>query len=143
MALRKRAQWIRRCRHFKHFQILGRKGKGCIAVPAYAGSLAEAKMVLVTKPVQAGGQEENIELTDLKSITAFQVRELSTQISHLRALYSKLLLGFHSKIVTGNAKHERKKRNEYASQVQLRALRKGPLTSKLARASLRRFTGPV
>eukprot|EP00983_Pelagomonas_calceolata_P007203 233971-Pelagomonas_calceolata.AAC.6 len=30
-----------------------------------------------------------------------------------------------------------KKRKDYASQVQLRALRKGPLTSKLARASPR------
>eukprot|EP00983_Pelagomonas_calceolata_P120042 1160665-Pelagomonas_calceolata.AAC.1 len=36
-----------------------------------------------------------------------------------------------------------KKRKVYASQVQLRALRKGPLTSKLARASPRRFTGPA
>eukprot|EP00983_Pelagomonas_calceolata_P050611 1142056-Pelagomonas_calceolata.AAC.1 len=34
-----------------------------------------------------------------------------------------------------------KKRKDYASQVQLRALRKGPLTSKLARASPRKFTG--
>eukprot|EP00983_Pelagomonas_calceolata_P122142 1160879-Pelagomonas_calceolata.AAC.1 len=32
---------------------------------------------------------------------------------------------------------------DYASQVQLRALRIGPLTSKLARASPRRFTGPA
>eukprot|EP00983_Pelagomonas_calceolata_P131485 1161781-Pelagomonas_calceolata.AAC.2 len=36
-----------------------------------------------------------------------------------------------------------KKRKDYASQVQLLALRKGPLTSKLARASPRRFTGPA
>eukprot|EP00983_Pelagomonas_calceolata_P085930 1156657-Pelagomonas_calceolata.AAC.6 len=35
------------------------------------------------------------------------------------------------------------KRKDYASQVQLRALRKGPPTSKLARASPRRFTGPA
>eukprot|EP00983_Pelagomonas_calceolata_P134958 1162110-Pelagomonas_calceolata.AAC.2 len=34
-----------------------------------------------------------------------------------------------------------KKRKVYASQVQLRALRKGSLTSKLARASPRRLTG--
>eukprot|EP00983_Pelagomonas_calceolata_P084005 1156274-Pelagomonas_calceolata.AAC.2 len=34
-------------------------------------------------------------------------------------------------------------RANYASQVQLRALRKGPLTSKLARASPRRFTDPA
>eukprot|EP00967_Tisochrysis_lutea_P153994 scaffold305045_cov15-Tisochrysis_lutea.AAC.1 len=47
-------------------------------------------MVLVTKPVQAGGQEENIELTDLKSITAFQVRELMCQLcqSHLLLILS-------------------------------------------------------
>eukprot|EP00983_Pelagomonas_calceolata_P113860 1160030-Pelagomonas_calceolata.AAC.5 len=36
-----------------------------------------------------------------------------------------------------------KKRKDYASQVQLRALRKDPLTSELARGSLRRFTGPA
>eukprot|EP00983_Pelagomonas_calceolata_P134743 1162090-Pelagomonas_calceolata.AAC.1 len=36
-----------------------------------------------------------------------------------------------------------KKRKDYASQAQLHALRKGPLSSKLARASLRRFTGPA
>eukprot|EP00983_Pelagomonas_calceolata_P049567 1141567-Pelagomonas_calceolata.AAC.4 len=35
-----------------------------------------------------------------------------------------------------------KKRKDYASLVQLRASRK-PLTSKLARASPRRFTGPA
>eukprot|EP00983_Pelagomonas_calceolata_P031397 984850-Pelagomonas_calceolata.AAC.1 len=36
-----------------------------------------------------------------------------------------------------------KKRKVYASQVQLLALRKGPLTNKLARALPRRFTGPA
>eukprot|EP00983_Pelagomonas_calceolata_P025459 800418-Pelagomonas_calceolata.AAC.1 len=40
-------------------------------------------------------------------------------------------------------KRKEKKRKDYANQVQLRALRKGPLTSKLARASPRRFTGPA
>eukprot|EP00983_Pelagomonas_calceolata_P056543 1144640-Pelagomonas_calceolata.AAC.8 len=34
----------------------GRKGKFCIAVPACKGSLAEAKMVPVTKPVRPGEQ---------------------------------------------------------------------------------------
>eukprot|EP00983_Pelagomonas_calceolata_P076784 1153567-Pelagomonas_calceolata.AAC.3 len=34
--------------------ILGRKGKGNIAVPADMGSLAEAKTVPATKAVQAG-----------------------------------------------------------------------------------------
>eukprot|EP00983_Pelagomonas_calceolata_P040490 1137639-Pelagomonas_calceolata.AAC.2 len=41
------------------------------------------------------------------------------------------------------AAHGSKIRKDYASQVQLRALRKGPLTSKLARVSPRRFTGPA
>eukprot|EP00983_Pelagomonas_calceolata_P104494 1159034-Pelagomonas_calceolata.AAC.8 len=36
-----------------------------------------------------------------------------------------------------------KKRKDYAGQVWLRALSKGPLTSKMARASPRRFTGPA
>eukprot|EP00983_Pelagomonas_calceolata_P048797 1141214-Pelagomonas_calceolata.AAC.1 len=40
----------------------------------------------------------------------------------------------------GCQKRKEKKRKDYASQVQLRALRKGPLISKLARASPRRFT---
>eukprot|EP00983_Pelagomonas_calceolata_P010677 345732-Pelagomonas_calceolata.AAC.1 len=35
------------------------------------------------------------------------------------------------------------KAKDYASQIQLRAFRKGPLTSKLASASPRRFTGPA
>eukprot|EP00983_Pelagomonas_calceolata_P114604 1160111-Pelagomonas_calceolata.AAC.16 len=38
---------------------------------------------------------------------------------------------------------QKKRKKDYTSQVQLRALRKGPLTSKLARASPRRFTGPA
>eukprot|EP00983_Pelagomonas_calceolata_P070779 1150927-Pelagomonas_calceolata.AAC.8 len=33
----------------------GKKGKGYIAVPAYKGSLAEAKKVAVTKPVRSKG----------------------------------------------------------------------------------------
>eukprot|EP00983_Pelagomonas_calceolata_P116785 1160349-Pelagomonas_calceolata.AAC.10 len=37
-----------------------RKGKGYIAAPAYVSSLAEAKTMSVTKPVRAGGQEQNI-----------------------------------------------------------------------------------
>eukprot|EP00983_Pelagomonas_calceolata_P057311 1145018-Pelagomonas_calceolata.AAC.3 len=37
----------------------------------------------------------------------------------------------------------KRKRIGYSSQVQLRALRKCPLTSKLAKASPRRFTGPA
>eukprot|EP00983_Pelagomonas_calceolata_P003402 111102-Pelagomonas_calceolata.AAC.1 len=42
------------------------KGKGYITVPAYVGSLAEAKTVPVTKPVRGGKQERNI------LVTAFQ-----------------------------------------------------------------------
>eukprot|EP00983_Pelagomonas_calceolata_P124466 1161109-Pelagomonas_calceolata.AAC.1 len=38
-------------------------------------------------------------------------------------------------IIGTNSQFKEKKRKVYASQVQLRALRKGPLTSKLARAS--------
>eukprot|EP00983_Pelagomonas_calceolata_P078780 1154370-Pelagomonas_calceolata.AAC.1 len=38
---------------------------------------------------------------------------------------------------------KKRKRKVYASQVQLRTLRKGPQTSKLARASPRRSTGPA
>eukprot|EP00983_Pelagomonas_calceolata_P008172 266292-Pelagomonas_calceolata.AAC.1 len=34
-----------------------------IAVPAYIGSLVEAKKVHVTKPVRAGGQEQNISVS--------------------------------------------------------------------------------
>eukprot|EP00983_Pelagomonas_calceolata_P101726 1158730-Pelagomonas_calceolata.AAC.8 len=45
-----------------------RKGKGYIAVPAYVGSLAEAKKMPVTKSVQAEEQEQNME------VTAFQAR---------------------------------------------------------------------
>eukprot|EP00983_Pelagomonas_calceolata_P102793 1158846-Pelagomonas_calceolata.AAC.5 len=38
-----------------------RKEKNCLAVPAHVGSLAEAKMVPVTKPVRAGGLEQYID----------------------------------------------------------------------------------
>eukprot|EP00983_Pelagomonas_calceolata_P046294 1140095-Pelagomonas_calceolata.AAC.1 len=37
-----------------------RKGKGYMAVPAYVGSLAEAKTVPVANPVQAGEQEQDM-----------------------------------------------------------------------------------
>eukprot|EP00983_Pelagomonas_calceolata_P115252 1160178-Pelagomonas_calceolata.AAC.2 len=37
----------------------GRKEKGYLAVFANMGSLAEAKKVPITKPVPAGGQEQN------------------------------------------------------------------------------------
>eukprot|EP00983_Pelagomonas_calceolata_P073211 1152050-Pelagomonas_calceolata.AAC.4 len=47
---------------------------------------------------------------------------------------------FHSQVMEPVASRKEKIRKDYASQVQLRALRKGPLTSKLARASPRRGT---
>eukprot|EP00983_Pelagomonas_calceolata_P018152 569189-Pelagomonas_calceolata.AAC.1 len=46
-----------------HFGIWLLSRKGYIAVPAYMGSLAEANTVPFTKPVQAGGQKQNIQLS--------------------------------------------------------------------------------
>eukprot|EP00983_Pelagomonas_calceolata_P087660 1157006-Pelagomonas_calceolata.AAC.2 len=62
-----------------------------------------------------------------------------------RLLLSPLrrIIQYYGTWTVSNGHHVRHGRKDYASQVQLRALRKGPLTSKLARASLRRFTGPA
>eukprot|EP00983_Pelagomonas_calceolata_P022132 695179-Pelagomonas_calceolata.AAC.6 len=54
------------CWQSSGMEVRARKGKGDIAVPAYMGGLAEAKTVLVTKAVGAGGQEQKY------SATAFQ-----------------------------------------------------------------------
>eukprot|EP00983_Pelagomonas_calceolata_P079339 1154619-Pelagomonas_calceolata.AAC.1 len=40
-----------------------KKEKVCLAVPAYVDSLADAKVVPVTKPVQAGEQEQNMKVS--------------------------------------------------------------------------------
>eukprot|EP00983_Pelagomonas_calceolata_P124066 1161069-Pelagomonas_calceolata.AAC.2 len=42
------------------------KGKGYIVVPAYVGSLAEAKKVPVTKPVRSGEQKQKIQSQHFK-----------------------------------------------------------------------------
>eukprot|EP00967_Tisochrysis_lutea_P152778 scaffold300102_cov14-Tisochrysis_lutea.AAC.1 len=42
---------------------------GCLAAPAYVGSLAETKIVPVTKPARAGDQELNIRVSHSISCT--------------------------------------------------------------------------
>eukprot|EP00983_Pelagomonas_calceolata_P007874 257505-Pelagomonas_calceolata.AAC.1 len=65
----------------------------------------------------------------LLEYTVHQSLESSWGICEPEAQHLELVLAI-------TCEKKRKKRKDYASQVWLRALRKGPLTSKLARASL-------
>eukprot|EP00983_Pelagomonas_calceolata_P060979 1146613-Pelagomonas_calceolata.AAC.3 len=99
-----------------------RKGKGFIAVPAYVGSLAEAKKVPVTKPIRSREQKQNTKPSHSISSTLKRTWLILghqpgkgrvvlysvpiTLVANFKLVWAPISMmpsDFHSKVVTGKA----------------------------------------